>query len=154
MPAGLAAPLEIVVLPDREVDPARRDQRLARVPATFTQFSHPPEEKADDLVLAQRLELLLPPRGLGRSRVCARRGELHRCRSHGWRYRLGAVATVERLRSMEGRAVRALERTADGEIRNVRHAVLAARPPASSVRRGGPMRRSLGPPRFFARSRP
>jgi hypothetical protein len=33
-------------------------------------------------------------------------------------------------------------------------AVLAARPPASSAPRGGPMRRSLGPPRFFAWSRP
>jgi hypothetical protein len=53
-----------------------------------------------------------------------------------------------------GGGVRPTERTKRREIRNVRYAVLAARPPASSAPRGGPMRRSLGPPRNFVRCRP
>ena|SRR5689334_3374124 len=103
-------------LPNREMDPARGDERLARVPPTLTQLAHPPEKEADDLVLAQRLELLLRPRGLGRSQVCARLGEL-RCRSHRV---VVSAARGRDCRASLREAVRAIERTLHREIRNVR----------------------------------
>jgi len=42
------------VLTNREMDPARRDQRLTRIPTPRTQLPHPPEEEADASLSASR----------------------------------------------------------------------------------------------------